>query len=216
VEARQIAAGKEKMKEWINEVTTITTFLGKVLAKKPEGDGWDEATKQEVKWAIQNAYGNVYLNLAVNFLILPNAEDNPKQRLEYLELAYGYFQECEMLLPAGVETLTNLATTLMGLCREDREKYSYDQVRAHLAQAKEVNPRYEYADYRLAQSWEQEGRIDEVVRVVRAFAKERTPTSSALRELYRKYSLELAKFPAEQLESLELDTPATKPISQSA
>jgi hypothetical protein len=214
--AQAIEEGKQKIQGWIDEITIISEFLARVLNEKLETEGWDDATRQEVKWAIKNAYGNVYLNSAINFLTEPKTDAERELRKTYLTDAYKDFQECEMLLPAGVETLTNLATTLLGLCREDREHYSYDQVRAYLAQAKEVNPHYEYADYRLAESWEQEGRIDEVVKVLRAFAKEKTPTSWSFKELYRKYSLELAKFPAEQPEPAEPDTPATKPASQSA
>jgi hypothetical protein len=120
--------------------------------------------------------------------------------VNYLKRAYEHFQECEMILPPGVETLTNLATALLGLCRDDNS-YSYDKVRTYLYLAKEVNQHYEYADYRLAESWEQQGRIDEVVKILRAFAKEKTPTIGSFRNLYSKYSLELAKFPVEPIET---------------
>ena len=96
------------------------------------------------------------------------------------------------------------------------ENYSYDQARAYLTRAKAANPYYEYADFRLAESWDQEGRIDEVVKVLRAFAKERTPTSRSFIELYRKRCLELAKFPMEPVEPQGSDTTSAEPASHPA
>ncbi len=194
------AAAKATVDQFVSEVLAVTEQLEKVL-KRATGEKWDDISRQELKWAIENARGNVYLNYACNYLVPPHVEgaNEPGLRLDYLKRAYEYFQECEMILPPGVETLTNLATALLGLCRDDNN-YSYDKVRAYLYRAKEVNPHYEYADYRLAESWEQQGRIDEVVKILRAFAKEKTPTISSFRNLYSKYSLELAKFPVEPIE----------------
>jgi hypothetical protein len=204
---------KKEIMDWVYEVGTISEQL-KVVLKRATADAWDDATKQELRWAIQNAYGNVYLNCASNFFVFPNIPGayEPEQRLRYLKLAYEYFQECEMLLPPGVETLTNLATVLIELCREDRS-YSYDKVRTYLARAKVANPHYEYADYRLAEAWEQEGRIDEVVNVLRDFAKDRTPTISSFKKLYSKYSLQLAKFPVTSPVADGPDTSETEPIT---
>ncbi|HKC62347.1 MAG TPA: hypothetical protein VKB86_01860, partial [Pyrinomonadaceae bacterium] len=204
-------AARREIAQWIKEVYLISRRLEEVL-KRATGKKWDDAAKQELKWAIENARGNVYLNCAYNYLIPPYADEarDPGRRTRYLKRAFQYFQECEMILPPGVETLTNLATALLGLCRDD-PNYSYDKVRAYLYLAKEANPHYEYADYRLAESWEQQGRIDEVVKILRAFAKERTPTISSFRNLYSKYSLELAKFPVEPVETpSESDTESTK------
>jgi hypothetical protein len=203
----------ETIKGWVGEVETIATFLSGILAG-PKGDAWDDATKQEVRWAIQNAYGNVYLNSASSYFLPPHVDgaNEPTTRLDYLKKAYKYFQECEMLLPPGVETLTNLATVLLELSREDKS-YKYDEVRAYLTRAKAANPHYEYADYRLAESWEQEGRIDEVVNVLRDFAKDRTPTISSFKKLYSKYSLQLAKFPVTSPVADAPNTSVTQPIT---
>lgn len=206
------AAAKTTVDQWVSEVTAIAEQLEEVL-KLATGEKWDDASRQELKWAIENARGNVHLNYACNYLVSPHVASagEPELRVQYLKLAYQYFQECEMILPPGVETLTNLATALLGLCRDDNS-YSYDKVRAYLYRAKEANPHYEYADYRLAESWEQQGRIDEVVKILRAFAKEKTPTISGFRNLYSKYSLELAKFPVEPVgSSLPTDSGSTEP-----
>lgn len=217
------AAPLEKKKEasktikgWVGEVETIATFLTGILAG-PKGNAWDDATKQEVRWAIQNAYGNVYLNSASSYFLPPHVDgaNEQKTRLEYLKKAYQHFQECEMLLPPGVETLTNLATVLLELSREDKSS-NYDEVRAYLTRAKAANPHYEYADYRLAESWEQEGRIDEVVNVLRDFAKDRTPTISSFKKLYSKYALQLAKFPRAAPEVAEPDPSKTEPKTHPA
>jgi hypothetical protein len=189
----------ETIKGWVGEVETIATFLSGILAG-PKGDAWDDATKQEVRWAIQNAYGNVYLNSASSYLLPPYVDgaNEPTTRLDYLKKAYKYFQECEMLLPPGVES------------------YKYDEVRAYLTRAKTANPHYEYADYRLAESWEQEGRIDEVVNVLRDFAKDRTPTISSFKKLYSKYAFQLAKFPMVSSEAGGSDPSPNEPTTHPA
>jgi hypothetical protein len=204
------AEGLPLIEAWEAEVATISACLEAVL-QQPLGDGSD-AAKQEVSWAIENAYGNAYLNSASYFFT--DEVDAPK-RLQYLKWAYERFQDCEMLLPPGVETLTNLATALLHLSREDK-KQRYDQVRSYLVRAKAANPHYEYADYRLAESWEQEGRIDEVVRVLRNFAKDRTPTNHDFIKLYQKYCVELAKFPVDQVVTLPPSTviePVVPPVA---
>jgi tetratricopeptide (TPR) repeat protein len=89
-----------------------------------------------------------------------------------------------------VETLTNLGTVLIDLKR-------YDEARDYLRRANELNPNYEYAYFRMAESWDRRGRVDEVVKVLRSFAKGRTPRISGFDNLYQKYAVELAKYEPE-------------------
>lgn len=176
---------------WVQEVNAITERLTGILADaNTKVSPWDINTRQQLKWAIQNARGNVHLNCASRFYIKPYlGEEEPKLRKEALEQAEDAFRQCEMLLPPGVETLTNLATVLMELeLGEDSRDYSQRAI--------DLNPDYEYAYYRLAQAWERDGRIDELVKVLRLFAKDRMPGIPSFKALYSRHAIELAKFPA--------------------
>lgn len=177
---------------WVEEVEKITGHLKDVLKKaQPDNEVWDDFTRQQLDWAIENAFGNIHLNYAKSFLAMPNLEQNDvKSYNEHLQKAYTAFQDCEMILPPGVETLTNLGTVLIDLQR-------YDEARAYLRRANELNPNYEYAYYRMAQSWDQKGRVDEVVKILRSFARDRTPRISGFDKLYQKYAVELARYGAE-------------------
>lgn len=185
------AKAREIIEGWVQEVNDITSRLNGILGKtETKVSPWDINTRQQLKWAIQNARGNVQLNCAFGFYAPPyGSDDAARLRKQALERAEDAFRQCEMLLPPGVETLSNLATVLMELGRgEDSRDYS--------KRAIALNPDYEYAYYRLAQSWEKEGRIDEMVKVLRLFARERTPDILGFKNLYGKHAIELAKLPA--------------------
>lgn len=178
---------KEKVYEWVIEVEKITEALEKVY-KRVVGDDkvWDDMAKRQLQWAIQNARGNVFMNYAMNFLAPPHLgrSQEPEEQKEYLEKAYSAFQQCEVFLPPGVETLTNLATALFFLSRTT-------DARRYAQRAIDLNPDYEYAYYRCAQSWEKEGRKDKVVEVLKSFAKIKTPRIPEFVELYRNYAIDL-------------------------
>lgn len=186
---RRKGLAKERVDQWLHAVINITEDA-KAVYERVIGDDkvWDELARRQLKWAIQNARGNVYLNYAMNFLAAPHLPEaqEPEHRKEYLEKAYSSFQECEILLPPGVETLTNLATVLLNLSRTD-------EAREYAQRAIDLNPDYEYAYYRLAQCWDKENWKDKVVQVLKSFAKIKMARIPEFQELYRKYSMELAR-----------------------
>jgi tetratricopeptide (TPR) repeat protein len=180
---------KEKVKEWISQVEMITEELERVHKRVMSDKGvWDDMAGRQLLWAIQNARGNAFMNYAISFLSPPHLDESQelKQQKEYLEKAYSVFQHCEVLLPPGVETLTNLATVLLFLSRTTDAR-SYAQL------AIDLNPDYEYAYFRCAQSWEKENRKDKVVEVLKSFAKLKTPRIPEFVELYRNYAVNLSQ-----------------------
>ncbi|HEV3467761.1 MAG TPA: hypothetical protein VG148_00455 [Pyrinomonadaceae bacterium] len=181
-------AAKPKIDSWVGYVDAVAERLQSVLDKSAgQTDGWDAHTRQQLNWGIQNARGNIRLNVARSFYgRTPTADEDKQRRGEFLAQAQEAFRECEMFLPPGVETLTNLATVMIELGR-------YDDSRVYSERAIKLNPNYEYAYYRLAEAWEEDNRVDEVVEVLKRFAKERSPRIREFRALYDRHSVVLAK-----------------------
>ncbi|MCI0628509.1 MAG: tetratricopeptide repeat protein [Acidobacteria bacterium] len=144
---------------------------------------WDGMAIRQLQWAIQNARGNVYLNCANSFLLEPHlpSAGEPELRKGYLETARVAFQQCEMLLPPGVETLSNLATVYLSLGRTDR-------AREYGRMAIVVNPNYEYAYYRLAQAWEKDGKLSEAREVMKSFPK--PPRIQEFQDMFQRLGVE--------------------------
>ncbi len=177
------------LRNWINEVKAITDRLKVVEGRiKADKSPWDDLTTRQLMWAVHNATGNVYLNYAKNVLgqPVPPQVDNQELRKQDLEKAYAAFQNCEMLLPPGVETLTNLATVLTELGREA-------EARKYLKAAVDLNREYEYAYYRMAQSWEKQNNAEEVVKVLKEFARIKAASIPNFKAIYSKYATELAQ-----------------------
>src|SRR5439155_24391248 len=130
---------------------------------------WDARTVRQLKWARQNAVGNIYLDVA-KYFITESAQsvDDKKRRNDYLKLALEAYEECELLLPPGVETLTNIGTLLSELGKEER-------ARAYLDRAISLNRDYEYAYYRKAESWNHERQTDKVLETLRTCRKVKKP-----------------------------------------
>ena len=101
--------------------------------------------------------------------------NEPDLREQYLNEAYDAFRNCEMILTPGVETLTNLATTLLDLHRSP-------ETREYLDRTRKINPFYEYGYFRTAEAWEQEGRVDEVLQLLRDFVKVKDPKIPSFRD----------------------------------
>ena len=204
---------KAELDQWMGEVKTISHALESVSEKVKDelekaqnkkthhGTPWDQATLTQLEWAIENANGNIYLNYAKSFLKPPHVPElkEPALREQYLNEAYDAFRRCEMILTPGVETLTNLATTLLDLHRSP-------EARNYLDKARKINPFYEYGYFRTAEAWEQEGRVDEVLQLLRDFVKVKDPKIPSFRDVYGKYAVELAR-PAK---------PATVPVPEPA
>jgi hypothetical protein len=186
---RRKEQGWDKMGAWIDGVDNISAFLVGLEEHIGEGQsGWDELTRRQLEWARLNARGNVRLNYAMHALgkPLPEDVDVADRRKALLGEAYEAFQKCEMLLPPGVETLTNLATVLSELGKET-------EARLYLQSAIELNKGYEYAYYRMARSWDKQDNTEEVLNVLRSFSQIKNPSIPSFINIYKKYGPELAK-----------------------
>jgi hypothetical protein len=187
-----LARKREKeadVKLWVTEVEQIANALEQVTARvENNNEAWDEMTKRQLRWAIENAKGNAYLNYAKYFLHPPHLlrANEKEQRREYLQNAYEAFERCKLILPPGVETLANLGTVLIELSRGA-------EARTYLEYSITLNPQYEYSYYRIAQSWEKENRIDEVLETLRSFAKVKTPNIPGFAKLYYQYRTQLVQ-----------------------
>ena len=137
----------------------MTASLENVYTNANDSEAWDPLSRRQLKWAIQNARGNAYLNCAREFCkpLETESKEEAEFRGDLLRKALSCFQECEVLLPAGVETLTNLATTLLTVSKRE-------EARSYCERAITLNPNYEYAYYRLAQSWNDDNRKDETIK----------------------------------------------------
>jgi tetratricopeptide (TPR) repeat protein len=167
---------------WTTEVDDILDQLRElpgIVKSREKVAEWDALLLRQLQWAIDNAKGNSRLNLAMRVysdLNLPG--DAAAKRSESLKAALDAFRRCEVLLPAGVETLTNIATTLLLLDkREESRRYAQRAI--------ELNKNYEYAYYRLTQSWIDDNRADEAVKVLNNFP--RAPQIPGFKELFNRY-----------------------------
>jgi tetratricopeptide (TPR) repeat protein len=187
---------KPIVERWQEEVLSAVDELLKIsdeTVNYPEI--WSDSIKKQLQWTICNAKGNIYLNIAAKFFVLPhisNSKENgkedkidlEKEREKYLKTALSEFNQCQMLLNPGVETLTNIATVNLNLS-------NYNETRDYCQRAIELNPDYEYAYYRLAQSWEkekeekQEEKEKKVIEVLDSFKGELKIPGFV--ELYNKY-----------------------------
>ena len=153
-------AADARVKEWQDEVIRTVAEVKAVYPVISKPGEWDVTARRQLEWGCSNAIGNVHLYIAEKFLNSPTPKswaDVESTRARYLGVALSAFLECEMLLPAGVETLTNIATTHIGLKR-------FADARKYLDMAIELNREYEYAYYRKAETWKKEGHPDEFKR----------------------------------------------------
>lgn len=184
---RKIDSGPA-VRTWFEDAEHIANILVQVHTRVAAiNQVWDEVTRRQLKWAIDNARGNTFLNFAKSFLQQPHVvgQNEEEQRREYLDQAFRAFRNSEMILTPGVETLTNLGTVLIELSRQV-------EARSYLERVIKLNPQYEYAYYRLAESWEKENKKDMVLETLKAFAKVKAPGIRSFKALYEKYSTELA------------------------
>lgn len=124
---------------------------------------WDSSEHRQIEWAINNAHADFYLYSATAMLKVDASEypgypevadvrSNTKFET-YVERALEALRQCEMLLPAGVETLSNIGTLYFIRGRDS----DLPMARRYLDRAIALNPHYEYAHYRLALTWQAEG-----------------------------------------------------------
>ena len=171
--------------------------------RKPEEDrshqGWNSQVLRQLEWSISNARADFYLYAAVNWdehavrtalgtpdyldahtLLLATAKLGAPNREDLYAKAREALLKCELLLPPGVETLSNLGTLFLFQPDADLRR-----ARKYLRRVLELNPSYEYAHFRLAQTFEAEQRSDEVKEVLRECP--RRPGIPEFREMYRHY-----------------------------
>ena len=205
----EIASGKSRdlslkrervIQESIAGVTAITKNLREQLKElskptvrdsrdeQPEPVGgvtnqavWDADALRQLEWAIHNAEGDLYLDCLLALANGDPATSPAKREKNYLKKALLAFRRCEMLLPAGVETLSNLGTLYLFRGKSG----DLPMARRYLGRVINLNPNYEYAYLRLAQSWEKEHWREKVIEVLKKFPK--PPGIGEFQAMYRKY-----------------------------
>jgi tetratricopeptide (TPR) repeat protein len=188
------------------KVKEITGELRPLLKRAAESKGavWDDDALRQLEWAIYNAEGdlNVYSVVAMDNLIAKRTKANRDEYLDLREITLlagsatqaafpdrskrledglVSFRHCEMLLPAGVETLSNLGTLFLFRGKPG----DLLEARRYFGRVLDLNPKYEYAYYRLAQCWEMEGLREKVIDVLKKFPK--PPGISSFQQMFRAY-----------------------------
>lgn len=131
-----------KVDAWLAEANgDIETAANAPLLKK------GSSAARQLQWAIDNAKGNLALNEANHIM---RVEMRGADRRTRLEEARDAFKRCAALLPPGVETLTNLATTHLELGELEESAHFSERAIA-------INKLYEYGYYRLAQARQRSG-----------------------------------------------------------
>jgi tetratricopeptide (TPR) repeat protein len=153
-----------QLREWSAKINPLLSEAERALKASPFST--DVAATAQLRWMISNARGNHELNRAAKAAAAYGLSD--LEQKNSLEEALKAFRECEVLLPPGVETLTNVATVLIELAR-------YEEAIAYARRARALNPGYEYAYYREAQAEQQRGQRDAAKAVLIA-AKQQLPS----------------------------------------
>ncbi len=209
---------KSELIKWQQEVQTITDTLDdleKQISKEitsaaqkdtPSKRGfpdWDRSDCRRLQLGIHDARAHFYLNCAVEFLDGPTPVFGEGfNQKNFLDQARTEFRQCELLQPPEAENLADIGTLFLFL--ED-----YETARSYLKRAiKFKNETYEYAFYRLAQTYEKENQIDQVVETLKKFKS--PPRLKEFKEMYEKYKNYPLLAP-EQREKLELWYPLGKP-----
>ncbi|WP_257164782.1 lipopolysaccharide assembly protein LapB [Bradyrhizobium sp. SRS-191] len=185
-------------RQHVEQITDVVqAVLDRVSAKvaaAPAGvvEGWSPDTRRQVEWAKFNALGDCFLYAAVEAKKLASEQPSVLEAREFADLRVGdlldraldELRKCEMLLPAGVETLSNIGT--LYLVRG--QSTDLPLARQYLRRAIALNPHYEYAYYRLAQSWEKEKWREKVVEVLKSWPI--PPQIPSFRKMFVEYFVE--------------------------
>jgi hypothetical protein len=106
--------------------------------------------------------------------------DQPEFK-SFVDMALKALRECEILLPAGVETLTNIGTLYL----VNGQPGDLAEARRFFVRASTLNPQYEYAYYRLAQCWEKDRWREKVIETLQSCpVPPRIPSFRRMFELY--------------------------------
>jgi tetratricopeptide (TPR) repeat protein len=176
-----LAQNVERIGTWVDNVVQIASVLTGLNTSDP--NVWSETARLQLKWLIANARGDVYLNAARYLRTPPDRPDLAIRREEYLKNAYEALRQCEVLLPPGVETLSNIGTVLL-------TQGKFARAREYLERAISLNPAYEYAYYRIAQSWEEERWREKLVATLQRFKQ--SPEIPEFRGMYQNYYVQPA------------------------
>jgi tetratricopeptide (TPR) repeat protein len=181
----KLRLNRNRIVAWVTLVETYTKRLGRLDTRNEAI--WNEKSRTQLRWMIANARGDAYLN-ARRFLIVPpdpnQREDRGTLRKRYLRRSTRAFRQCEVLLPPGVETLSNIGTVLL-------TSRKYAEAREYFERAIELNPAYEYAYYRIARSWEAEKWREKVVETLKRYKS--APEIPEFKQMYRDCYVQPAK-----------------------
>ena len=162
----------------------LKKFFKKHLKKGRSFPDWNRSHYRRLQWGKHNAQGQFYLNCVIGILAggqFPSLDIFDKQ--DFLDKAMREFQQCEFLLPSRVETLADIGTLFL-------YQGHYEEARNYLVKAKNWNNWYEYAFYRLAQTWEKQNNFDKVVETLNEFKEsQRPPRIEEFKEMYEKYNI---------------------------
>lgn len=156
---------KAVVEESVRQVENIASELTVLLKELRSGrlPGWDDQAIAQLEWSVANALGDLYLYAYEAWV--KRAKLPKDQKRSYLDLAITNFDKCVSLFPPGVEILSNLG--VLYLMR--RQSGDLLKSREVLEQVIKLNPNYEYAYYRLAQTYFVEARHSEAYAVVERY-----------------------------------------------
>ncbi len=130
----ELAKKQVELAAWQRDADTLISEAEKQL--KSNNFDSEGVFGIQLSWLINNAKGNLALNRAKC-----QGPAGVINREEILRQSLEAFRTCEALVKPGVETLTNIATTLLEL---NQPTAALDYTR----RARELNPQYEYAWFR--------------------------------------------------------------------
>lgn len=181
----------QKVRELLKPLQIIVAELNDPEKKGDVAANWDVSEVRQVEWAIHNALADLYLYAATAMLKVDasqypgyseySAARGKPEFKKNVEQALHNLRQCEMLLPAGVETLSNIGT--LYLIRGQSGDLA--TARRYLERAILLNPFYEYAHYRLALTWQAEGWREMVVKTLKDCPV--PPQIPQLDQLFRDY-----------------------------
>jgi tetratricopeptide (TPR) repeat protein len=160
-------AYKRVVEESVRLVTRITDGLNSTLNELKEGPlpkSWDRHAVLQLEWSIANALGDLYL---YSYEAWVRRGRLPKTAFieNFLELALGHLNRCAFLFPPGVEILSNLGV----LYFLRKQSGDLDKARVVLNEVTKLNPNYEYAYYRIAETYVAEQRYQEALTAVEQY-----------------------------------------------
>lgn len=173
----------------------------KARAGSKAGDAaskWDDRFARQVDWAISAARADFNLYAATS--LARQGDENQA----YMDLALAGLRKCEMLLPAGVETLSNLGTFYLTRGKDG----DLATARHYFQRAIALNPTYEYAYYRLARAWEKENWREKVVATLKSCPI--PPRIPSFRNMFVRYYVE-PKFDYPRPRAQEVPPAAARP-----